>query len=109
MAGMKDTYFGDRPYPSTPGFKIGGTSKEAASKTAGRTEMLRARVVATLTDTIDGLTADEVAFRLKETVLSIRPRLAELRAMGSIEPTGERRTNVSGMSAAVWRVKHGPR
>ena len=33
-----------------------------------------------------------------------RPRVAELKAMGKITATGERRRNESGMSASVWRV-----
>lgn len=35
---------------------------------------------------------------------SIRPRVSELRDMGLVEPTGERRTNPSGKSAAVLRL-----
>lgn len=51
------------------------------------------------------LTADEVAARLKESVLSIRPRITELKARGLIADTGLRRRNASGEKARVWRVK----
>jgi hypothetical protein len=51
-----------------------------------------------------GMTADEVAARLGRTVLACRPRCSELVAKGRIVPTGARRPNASGMSAAVWRV-----
>ena len=50
-------------------------------------------------------TADEVAERLGESVLSIRPRITELKRMGRIEDTGLRRTNESGHRAAVMRTR----
>jgi hypothetical protein len=53
------------------------------------------------------LTADEAAAKLGESVLSIRPRISELRARGLIAPTGERRRNASGMRAMVWGVVEG--
>ena len=49
-------------------------------------------------------TADEIATYLGKTVLAIRPRVAELRRLGLIQDTGERRTNESGRRAAVWRI-----
>lgn len=51
------------------------------------------------------LTADEVATLLGETVLSIRPRITELRKMDLIVSTGERRANDSGLMARVWKAK----
>jgi hypothetical protein len=51
-----------------------------------------------------GLTADEVAAALGESVLSIRPRMSELRRLGEIADTGDRRRNASGHTAAVWLV-----
>lgn len=53
----------------------------------------------------DGLTADECAKRLDETVLAIRPRFTELRDAGQIVDSGARRTNDSGRSATVWISK----
>jgi len=52
----------------------------------------------------NGLTTDECAERLGETVLSIRPRFTELAAKGEIEDSGIRRKNASGRSATVWRI-----
>jgi hypothetical protein len=43
-------------------------------------------------------------FDRRRSSLSIRPRVAELKAMGKITPTGDRRRNESGMSASVWRA-----
>lgn len=108
MGGMKDHAYGDTPapYPATPGYKREGPSKDAAQKTAGRAGELRGRVMDEITRAgFLGITADEVAANLKETVLSVRPRLSELRKAEQIEPTGERRTNASGMTATVWRTK----
>ena len=55
------------------------------------------------------LTTDEAATRLKRYFLSVRPRFSELRALGLIEPSGERRGTASGCPAAVWRLTGGPR
>jgi predicted ArsR family transcriptional regulator len=51
------------------------------------------------------LTADEVAAALGRSVLAIRPRMTELRQAGTIIATGQRRTNDSGRSANVWKLK----
>lgn len=50
------------------------------------------------------LTTDECASLLEESVLSIRPRFSELRALGQITDTGDRRLNDSGRRAIVWRA-----
>tara|TARA_A200000159_G_scaffold60004_1_gene55594 strand:+ start:170 stop:400 length:231 start_codon:yes stop_codon:yes gene_type:complete len=55
-----------------------------------------------------GFTADEIAFHLNLSILSIRPRISELNTLGMIEKTGERRKNESGNSAHVWRVSKRP-
>ena len=49
-----------------------------------------------------GLTADEVALRLRLTPFTTRPRCTELRAAGLIEDSGRRRANASGRQAIVW-------
>lgn len=49
-----------------------------------------------------GLTADEVAALLVQSVLAVRPRVAELRKEGFIRDTGLRRSNASGKRAIVW-------
>lgn len=50
------------------------------------------------------LTADEVAARLGENVLAIRPRITELANAGKIQDSGTRRRNESGKSAIVWEA-----
>lgn len=89
-------------YPDTPGWKRDGTSSDAATAITSRAPTLRSKVLQVLNSA--DLTADECAERLGESVLGIRPRLSELRRAGKIEETGERRLNVSGMNASVWRA-----
>ena len=102
MGGMKDQ-LGDRPYPYAPGFKEqGSTSEEAAHSMTGRAKTLRDHVYALLK--ARPRTADEIAGALSESVLSVRPRLSELRARGQIMATAERRPNKSGKMATVWAV-----
>ena len=68
-----------------------------------RTERLRALVLEVLALTPSGLTADEIAAKLDEIVLAVRPRVSELFHAGLIEKTGERRLNASGLAAHVWK------
>ena len=89
-------------YPAVPGAKVSGTSQDAAHAMKPRAGILRAKVLACLRER--AMTADECADLLGETVLSIRPRLSELRALGLILDTGNRRANDSGRNAIVWRA-----
>jgi len=100
---MTQTAFNFAPaasYPATPGYRASApdTSRDAArSVDAGR---LRGMVLDTLRRT-GPMTADEVADALGESVLSIRPRVTELKRFGAIFDTGKRRANRSGKSACV--------
>jgi len=89
-------------YPEAPGYKKSGTSKEAAQSMRSRAATLRELAYKALCRA--ALTADEVAERLNESALAIRPRLSELARQGLIVETGARRLNASGKSAAVWRA-----
>jgi predicted ArsR family transcriptional regulator len=71
--------------------------------TSGRSERLRRLVLGALAATPRGLTADEIAAALDESVLAVRPRVSELFHAGLIEKTGERRPNASGLCAHVWK------
>jgi hypothetical protein len=93
-----------RKYPDGPGFKAAGASQEAAQEFGGKVTRLRAEVLAELERWPDGKTADENAILLQRSPLSIRPRMSELRTMGKVLSTGNRRRNESGMSATVWKV-----
>ncbi len=53
----------------------------------------------------EGATADEVAYALKYSILTVRPRVSELYKLGLIVDSGLRRKNASGKNAIVWIVK----
>lgn len=97
-------YFPPARYPADPGHKGIETSLQAAESMRDRAPRLRAECLRTIGQYIDGLTADECAAILDLSVLSIRPRFSELNLAGKIYDTKERRANVSGRSAAVWKV-----
>ena len=89
-------------YPASPGFKREGTSQQAAEAIKPSAATLRASCLAYVN--VGPITADECAALISESILSIRPRFSELRAMGLIEDTGSRRKNASGRNAVVWRL-----
>lgn len=89
-------------YPNHPGAKVDGPSQEAANNIAEHAMTLRDRVDA-LFDAGADLTADECAARLDEDILSVRPRVSELKRNGRIEDAGRRRCNKSGMTATAWK------
>jgi hypothetical protein len=92
-------------YPDRPGYRRTPTSREAAQKIAPHAKTLQRLALAEfIAAHPKGLTADQVAKLLGESVLCVRPRCSELRAAGLIEQTPERRVNESGMTAAVWRA-----
>lgn len=91
-------------YPQHPGYKVTGTSQDAADAMAEHAPTLRERCLELIARRGE-LTTDEAAEALGVSVLAVRPRFSELRTMGKIEQTGARRTNESGMTANVWRIK----
>jgi DNA-directed RNA polymerase specialized sigma24 family protein len=101
---MRDLF--DEPpsgYPASPGYKESTTSRDAARKIAPRVKTLREQVLVTLQAVWPlGLTADEVAAKMGKSILSVRPRLSELRLANEIVPTTARRPNDSGVDATVW-------
>lgn len=89
-------------YPDTPGFKSAGTSEEAAQASAGSAKILRQQVLHAIAAAPNGLSADDVADHLNRSVLSVRPRVSELRRLGEIRPSHRRTKNQSGMTATIW-------
>jgi predicted ArsR family transcriptional regulator len=110
MSRMSELLPTNPAYPDAPGYKSFGPSEIAAASIASTASKLRAIVLAEFQRTSSGLTADEIAKSLNLSVLSVRPRVSELRRNGQIEQTGARRKNASGMTATVWRISSvGPR
>jgi hypothetical protein len=91
-----------RDYPDQPGWKAAGPSEQAANAVSGTAKTLRDQVLKTISDAPAGLSADAVADRLGKSVLSVRPRVSELRRLGEIRPTTQRAKNESGMTATIW-------
>lgn len=89
-------------YPSVAGSKVSGPSQEAARSVDAAT--LRTMVLGSLR-LCGPLTADECAGWLDIDRLSVRPRFSELKRLGKIEDSGQRRKNQSGKSATVWRLR----
>ena len=88
-------------YPKAPAHSADDTSREAAEDIADRAGTIRNQVLAGLYQ--QELTADECADVLGLSILTVRPRFSELRRMGRIKDTGDRRRNsTSGKKAIVW-------
>jgi hypothetical protein len=65
MGSMKDHYFGDRPYPSSAGWKEPTTSRDAAKAMSSRSGILCERVLRAIHNAGPaGLTADQAAARI---------------------------------------------
>jgi hypothetical protein len=104
MSRMSELLPANQVYPDSPGYRTVGTSELAAATIAPAATKLRALVLAEFQRAGAGLTADEIAKALNLSVLSVRPRVSELRRNGEIEQTGSRRKNESEMTATVWRI-----
>lgn len=84
------------------------TSAQAARELEPSVARLRGMVLDAFRGAgVAGLTADEVAGRLRLSVLAVRPRVSELRKAGLVIDTGRRRANRSGRSAMVLRITEG--
>lgn len=91
-------------YPVSPGVKSGDdTTIAAALAIEPVAAIIREKVMALLVGR--NLTTDEAATMLGLSVLSVRPRFSELRMLGKVFDTGERRKNSSGRYAIVWTSK----
>ena len=90
-------------YPDAPGHRGVDTSMAAADDLARKLGRLQRMAEAAIRDAGDsGLTADEVAARLKMDRWSVQPRTSELRRKGIIRDSGQRRRNITGKAAIVW-------
>ena len=97
----------ERIYPTHAGFTDASTSRQAAVDItqSGRKDKLQAVVMAVLKNHSNGLTPDECANYMEVDILSIRPRFTELKRLGLIEDTGERRLSNNGKMQKCWRMK----
>ena len=90
-------------YPNQPGYKIEGTSQQAAASMVGPANALRMRVLAHVRKCgYNGSTTDICASVIGESVLAVRPRFTELEQMGLIRKTKLTEKNESGRNATVY-------
>lgn len=94
-------FTGAARYPHAAGHR-GVPTSEAAARSVDA-EGLRWAVRRALEDG-GPMTADECAAAMGLSVLSVRPRFSELKRLGRIAETGQRRPNASGRMAAVWSL-----
>lgn len=91
-------------YPDAPGHRGNDTSVDAAAIAATKAPRLRRLVLGILCEHPKNLTVDQVCAIAKLPRYSLQPRFSELLKLGLIRDTGERRENVSGARAKVWRA-----
>jgi predicted ArsR family transcriptional regulator len=91
-------------YPRRPGWKRRATSRDSAKAATNRAATLRDKSLQAIRSW-GAMTADEIAAELGESVLSIRPRVAELANLGEIIDSKARRKNKSGRPAIVWQLR----
>lgn len=85
-------------YPTTPGYKTGGTSFEAAVAIRPNIEAVRQRVLESLPGT-----AEEIAARLRLKKEYVAPRLSELvKSEKAYKSKVRRKNETSGLTAAVY-------
>jgi hypothetical protein len=89
-------------YPLHPGHKAESSRSSGDLIAPHAKTVRRAALAAFVAAYPSGMTADELAGRLGESILTTRPRVSELHAAGLIQPTPQRRQNDSGHTATVW-------
>jgi len=95
----------DPIYPEAPGHRWVDTSMEAADAIAPKIGRLQRMVLAAISEAgADGLTTDELSALLNIDRGSSQPRTSELRLLGLIVDSGQRRKNRSGIRAIVWTL-----
>ena len=105
---VQPDFFGAAPaqappgYPDRPGWKGSDTSRAAAAGIAGKAGTLRDRVLAAIN--VRPGTPEQIALRIDEPLMNVRPRCSELHAKGLIEDSAVRGTAMGGRHAIVWRV-----
>jgi len=90
-------------YPYQAGYKKRSTSKEAADKINMQypRQSFMVEDVFKLGELIN-YTADEVADKINQNIISVRARITELNQQGILEDSGERRKNKNNRNVIAW-------
>lgn len=91
-------------YPDTPGHKGNrDTGRAAAAGMEPKAGTIRARVLAAIREKPG--TPEEIAERIREPVMNVRPRISECSVLGLVEDSGERAKAMGGRMAIRWKAK----
>ena len=93
-------------YPNTPGYKATDTETSAQAANSVKVDADNLRDLCEAALKIKDRTADEVAATVGKGILSVRPRISELKKLGKIAPSASRRSNNSGHTAVVSTYLH---
>ena len=95
-------------YPRVPGSWGTDTSLDAAEFMANIQAPVQRAVLRAIRDAGErGLTAHELAMALGMERTTCQPRTTELRLLGKIRDSGQRRPNPNGKMAIVWAATGG--
>ncbi len=98
----------EQSYPYVAGSAKGSDTSQEAADSINPTLVQSQRTVFGALVEAGPMTGDQMAERIGWERWAVRPRLAELKRLGRIRDTGERRVNqASGRRASVWRAVDG--
>lgn len=92
-------------YPDHPGHKARDTARNAAAGIEPKAKSLRARVYDAIR--AEPGTPEQIAERLGEPVMNVRPRISELSARSLVTDSGRRGEAMGGRRAIVWEATNG--
>ncbi|MDE2096837.1 MAG: hypothetical protein KGL39_06280 [Patescibacteria group bacterium] len=103
MGRLSDVLLLDEPiYPEFPGYQNQDTSREAAAKIAPKAKTVRDKILAAIREAgEDGLTADQAGEKVGVDPFVSRPRCTELKAMGLIRRSLNKRRPSSNGSSSI--------
>lgn len=95
-------------YPHGPATGCTDTSRQAAAAISSVTAQVQREVLFAIRERGSlGLTCCELARRLGRERTTVQPRTSELRKLGLIRDSGQRRANPNGKRAIVWTATGG--
>lgn len=92
-------------YPHVPGHRGVSSSIEAAEKIAPKVHTMRDRVYGIIKVCgQNGITVEELCQFMKMEPKHCQPRVSELRKLGKVVDSGDRRPSESGVRVIVWKA-----
>ena len=101
---QQGSLFPETRYPQVPGWKGTDTSLAAARFIAVNLSARQTEVYVSLRD-VGPATMHDLARRLGRSTYATAPRISELRDMGLVDDSGQRKVNTSSLrTAIVWQA-----